>query len=307
MDKATPLSFRMITSPIQLDKYHTPPKIGHYYVPAPRGAWRQMPMRLILSVSAVIALLTALSITPLFAQATYIENESDYDGSHYQYPDEGQNLLSGHISYENDVDDWYSLPGTGVNTTLTLTFNPAEVEIDWEVIDDGHDPDYWDDQESRTLATLTNYGSPESVTIQTFGHCVIHLWAYSGEGNYTINVGEVTCQGEDEFEPNDTQFYASPAPYDMVAGHVCPGDSDWYFIEGREGEYWSLTLNFDPTEVEVDWEIYSDDQRVAVETNYGSPDILSCDVPGTCYIHVWQFTGAGDYRIDLAGYTNSDI
>jgi hypothetical protein len=262
-------------------------------------------MKLFLSVATILALLTFLAISPLLAQETYFEDESEEAYGH-QYLEDGQTSISGHIG-GNDREDWYTLPGFSYNTSVTLTFNPAEVEIDWDLVDNGVDPDYWDDRDPVTLATLTNFGSPETVTVQTFGHLVIPLWVYSGEGTYTITIGEVKCQGFDEIEPNDTQIYSNLAPHDIIEGHVCAGDSDWYVLDGQQAEYWSVDLNFDPSEVEVDWEIYSDDTRMAVGTNYGSPDLLACYVPGKCYIHVWQFSGSGDYMINLAGYTNTDI
>jgi hypothetical protein len=264
-------------------------------------------MRLILSVFTVLALLTLLAMTPLFAQEGESEYEPNNSDSNYQVLDEGQNLVNGYISLDNDRDDWFALPGSGINTTLTLTFNPDEVEIDWEVIDDGRDPDTWDDRDPQTVAHLTNYGSPETVTIQTFGHCEIHLWAYSGQGNYTITIGEQTCQGIDEIEPNDTNIMANLISGDEIQGYACPGDSDWYVIDGQQDRYWSITCGFDAGKVEVDWEIFSDDNRVANDTSYGSPDNISCEIPGTCYIHVWHFTGEGPYIIDLESYTNTDI
>ena len=263
-------------------------------------------MRTLLSASAVLILLTALAIVPLLAQEGPDENEPT-NNSICDTLYEDQNLVRGEIGAEGDHDDWFSLSGTGINNTLTLTFDPKKVEIDWEIIDDGKDPDYWDDRDPVNLAYLTNFGSPETVTVQTFGHCLVHLWAYSGQGSYTISLGKSKCQGLDEVEPNDTKDQANPAGHDIIEGSVCAGDNDWYVIYGRENEYWSLTLNFDATETEVDWEIYSDDRKVATGTNYGSPDTISCDVPGKCYIHVWQFSGEGEYMISLAGYTNTDI
>ena len=262
-------------------------------------------MKLILSTAAVLTLLTILAVIPLFAQEGPDENES-YNNQCCDTLYEDQNLIRGEIGAYDDHDDWFTLVGTGIYTTLTLTFDPEEVEIDWEVIDDGRDPDYWDDRERRTLAYLDGYGSPESVTVDTFGHCEIHLWAYSGQGSYTVSIGDVNCQGFDEVEPNDGQNQADTIYVDAIEGTVCPGDSDWYMMDYPEGLYWSCTLMFDPSETEVDWEIYSGGERVAFGNGYGSPDTLSCFVPGKCYIHVWQFSGEGSYAIDTAGYSEAD-
>jgi hypothetical protein len=123
---------------------------------------------------------------------------------------------------------------------------------------------------------------------------------YSGQGSYTITLGDAaSCEGLDEQEPNDTIDQADDAWWDSIEGNACVDDSDWYVLDGQEGNHPTFTLSFDDENLEVDWQIFNNDQSISLNTNYGSPESVTVDVPGTCYIHVWQFSGEGPYSIGI--------
>lgn len=261
-------------------------------------------MRLFISAITIFALLVVFVVTPLLGQEGPSENESNNRRSVADDIYEDQTIVYGEIGADGDIDDWYTMPGFGISTTFTLMFNPEEVEIDWEVIDNGLDPDYWDDRESRTIS-LTENGSPEAIAVETFGGCTIHLWAYSGHGSYTLSIGE-SCQGPGEKEPNNTPGDANYVGYDWIDGYVCKDDHDWYALDFPGDAYWDIELSFVDDEVEIDWAIWDDDKLVANNTGYSSPETVSCYIAGKCWLHVWQFSGEGAYRLDLTGYEYSD-
>ncbi|HPQ52845.1 MAG TPA: hypothetical protein PK253_06310, partial [Spirochaetota bacterium] len=48
-----------------------------------------------------------------------------------------------------------------------------------------------------------------------------------------------------------------------------------------------------------DLEVYSDETRVGSATGTGSPDVITCSVPGRCHLKVWRVSGEGAYSIEV--------
>jgi len=260
-------------------------------------------MRIILPISAALIMIAALTIAPSFAQEGSGEWEPNGVSNSAYVIDEDQFVVDGTIgAYDEDygsVDttDWFALRGhDGPEHTFTMTFNADQVEIDWEIYD--FSADFEDEYPARLLASMTDQGvSPETATAYVEGTCYIKVWAVSGSGDYRLTVDEKTCQGVDEVEPNDTIDAADSIRWDMIEAWVCENDSDWFVLTGQEGSRPTFELRFDDEKIEVDWAIYSDDSMVYNGTGYGSPETVTCEVPGTCYIHVWQYSGEGPYMV----------
>lgn len=190
---------------------------------------------------------------------------------------------------ENDSDDWFVLGGQeGTSPSFTIDFDDEEMEVDWEI--------YSDDD---VVATSSEYGAPEILTANVPGTCYIHVWYWSGEGEYTITIETGACAGESEVEPNNEKNLADSVDGLEIKGYACEDDEDWYVLEGQEGREPTFTMRFDDEALEVDWEVLSDDEVVASMTEWDSPEDITVEVPGTCYIHVWWWDGEGDYTIEI--------
>jgi hypothetical protein len=176
----------------------------------------------------------------------------------------------------------------GTNPSFTMTFDADTLEVDWEVISD-----------DEVVASRTDYGSPDSVTCEVPGTCYIHVWHWSGEGEYRIEINSDACQGDDEVEPNNDKDLADSIDGLEIDGYACANDEDWYVLEGQEGRNPTFTMTFNDEDLEVDWEVYSDDEVVASMTDWDSPEDVTCRIPGTCYIRVWWWEGEGDYKIEI--------
>jgi hypothetical protein len=75
-------------------------------------------------------------------------------------------------------DDWYVLDGQeGRNPTFILTFDDNQCDIDVEVFSD-----------SELAGSMTGSSSPEEATINVDGTCYLRVYAFDGEGDYTIEI-----------------------------------------------------------------------------------------------------------------------
>jgi len=110
----------------------------------------------------------------------------------------------------------------------------------------------------------------------------------------------IAQEGPDEWESNDTMELADEIEGYIIEAEIGDDDEDdWFMLTGQEGYNPSFTIHFDEDELEVDWEIWSDDEIVDSSVAYGSPETISTRVPGTCYIHVWWWSGEGEYWIEI--------
>jgi len=200
-------------------------------------------------------------------------------------------------------DDWFVLNGQeGYNPTFTVTYDTRDCDIDVEVYSgSGRDRDL--------VGSLSSTDSPDSQTFNVEDTCYLHVFAYDGEGDYTIDIeAESTgghhsnnsdCEGYDEVEPNDTENAADSIDSLTIEGYACPDDVDWFVLTGQEGRNPSIRLSYDDDECDIDLEIYSDDEYVGSLTSTSSPDEDDFRIPGECWIKVYCYDGEGDYTIDI--------
>jgi hypothetical protein len=193
---------------------------------------------------------------------------------------------------KNDTDDWFMLDGQeGEMPSFVIVFDVETMEVDWEI--------YSDDE---VVASGEEDGSPETISdVDVPGTCYIHVSRVSGKGDYTILISNPDCQGDDEVEPNDEYDLADDVTDigSKINGWACENDNDWYLVRDL-GDDVDFTITFNADEVEVDWEIYDDtDTQVAEGTEWGSPETLNADIDGDCWIHVWWYSGAGEYAIKI--------
>ncbi len=107
-------------------------------------------------------------------------------------------------------------------------------------------------------------------------------------------------EGDSEIEPNDTRELADYIDGFIIEGNLDEEDEhDWYVLEGQEGVFPTITIYFDDEEVEVDFEVYSDDELVETAIAYGTNDSIQVEVPGECFIHAYLWSGEGDYTIEI--------
>ena len=244
-------------------------------------------MKKLFSVGISIALLALFSLLPALAGEGRDEVEPN-DTRGLADSIDG-NVIRGHCD-EDDEDDWFVLEGQeGLNPTFFIDFDEDELEIDLEIFS-GDD----------LVAHLQGWG-PEDVTLDIPGKCFIHVYWWSGEGDYTIEIETAGgfCEGEDEIEPNDTDDLADFIDELEIEGYACEDDEDWFVLDGQEGFHPTITLIYDDDECDLDMDVYSDDELVGSLNDVDSPDSDDFEIPGTCYLHVYAFDGEGAYTIEI--------
>ncbi len=111
----------------------------------------------------------------------------------------------------------------------------------------------------------------------------------------------VAQEGPDEVEPNDDWELADSIDGLYIEGEIGArgDDDDWFVLEGQEGYNPTFTLWYDDDDCDIDVEIWSDDEIVGSLTSTSSPDSITVDVPGECWLHVYVFDGRGEYEIEI--------
>lgn len=81
--------------------------------------------------------------------------------------------------YSCDGDhDWFMIENLeGETPTFILTFDDETVEVDWEIMS-GDTP----------ITSSVSYGSDDRISGEIDDTCYIHVWNWSGEGTYTIQI-----------------------------------------------------------------------------------------------------------------------
>ncbi len=246
-------------------------------------------MKIFISTAIGITLFMFLILAPAIAGEGPDEIEpndtmdlADFIDSYY---------IQGHMD-EDDRKDWYVLEGQeGYYPTFTIYFDGDEVEIDWEI--------YSDDE---LVEGAYGWDGDESITCEVLGECYIYVYWYSGDGDYEIEIepekGE--CEGEDEIEPNDEADLADYIEEALeIHGYMCEDDEDWFVLGGQEGYEPTFTIFFDGDEVEMDWEIYSDDELVEGAYGWDGDESITCEVPDECFIYIYWWSGEGEYWIEI--------
>jgi hypothetical protein len=246
-------------------------------------------MRTAIAVTAALVLFLVLALVPAIAGEGDDEVESNNTKA---LADSIDGLtINGHMD-EDDGDDWFVLEGQeGVQPVFTIIFDADEVEVDFEV--------YSDDE---VVGSAVDWGSGETLECHVPGTCYIHVWWWEGEGDYTIRINPKSerCAGADEVEPNDEKDLADEVEELEIHGYICENDHDWFVLTGQEGYNPTFTIYFDDEDdLEIDFEIYSGDELVDGAYDWGSEDSVTCEVPGTCYVHVYYWSGEGEYTIEI--------
>jgi len=204
-----------------------------------------------------------------------------------------------------DTDDWFILGGQeGYKAEFTIIQDEG-LEVDFEIYSVA---DIDDLEDNELVGSGTGFGT-ESIVCEIPATCFIHVWHWEGSGDYTIKIKSLDAGGTvtdvtlddyadedyDEVEPNDEQSLADEIDDLDIYGHMDIDDVDWYKLTGQEGTNPTFTILFDDEDVEMDFRIYSDDEVVGTAAEYGSGESITCEVPGTCYIEIYHWTGEGDY------------
>jgi hypothetical protein len=252
-------------------------------------------MKIALSTTLACLVLLLFALMPAAAQEGPDEQESnDTIGT----ADSIDGLtIEGEVGGRNDDSDWFVLEGQeGTNPTITLTYDDQECDIDLEV---------YSGDEDNMVGSLTGTDSPDEDTFEIPSTCYIHVYAYDGHGEYTIDIEpgdtqvDEECQGPDEVESNDSMDLADSISGYEIEGYACEGDDDWFVLEGQEGRRPTITLRYDDRECDIDLEVYSDDELVGTLSSTESPDSDEFRVRGTCYLHVYAYDSEGDYTIEI--------
>jgi hypothetical protein len=245
-------------------------------------------MRVLTTGIAMLVILLAFTLIPALAGEGPDEIESN---NTMELADSIDGLVIEGNMDEDDGDDWFVLNGQeGYHPTFTIFFDEDEVEVDFAI--------YSGEEE---VAEAIGYGTDESVTADVPDRCYIHVWWWSGEGDYTIRIepGKDECEGEDEIEPNNDKEDADLIEGLEINGYICEDDGDWFVLDGQEGFNPTFTIYFDDEECEIDFEVYSGDELVGGAYDYGSDESITCDVPGVCYVYVYYWSGEGEYTIEI--------
>lgn len=246
-------------------------------------------MKKLFSVGVSIVLLALFSLLPAVAGEGPDEVEPNDSRGLADSIDIDDYVIRGHID-EDDEDDWFVLEGQeGFNPTFIIDFDEDELEIDLEIFS-GDD----------LVDTLMDWG-PEEVTVEIPGQCFIHVYWWSGEGDYTIEIEPASdlCQGEDEVEPNDEEYLADEIDGFEIEGYACEDDDDWFKLTGQEGYNPTITLIYDDDEYDIDLDVYSGDDLIGSLDEIDSPDSDDFEIPGTCYLVVYAHEGEGEYTIEI--------
>jgi len=191
----------------------------------------------------------------------------------------------GVMASSSDID-WFVLNGQeGSNPTFTITHAPS-VDFDVEIYSD-----------NNTVGRAVGSNSGDSVTCQVPGKCFVKVWSSRGSGPYQIAIRAKS----DEREPNDQKSQAdriAKTQYEINGTIANAGDVDWFALDGQEGNHPTFVITHAPS-VDFDLEVYSDNNSVGRATGSNSPDRVTCDVPGKCFLKVWSCRGTGEYQIEI--------
>ncbi|MFH1676002.1 MAG: hypothetical protein ABIC40_03170 [bacterium] len=204
--------------------------------------------------------------------------------------------IHGGVSYETDKVDWFVLPDKqeGIYPIFTLAYDSGSCDIDLNV--------YSDDE---LVGKANNTESPDKVRCYVKGVCYLEVQAFDNQGEYTITIkpGDEndlkSCEGTDETEPNDIMSCANKISALDFKGYACLEDSDWFELDGNEGENPTITLIYDDGDCDIDLEVYSDGEYVESLSEPFSPDSGSFAITGKCLLHVIAFEGKGAYEVKI--------
>jgi len=208
-----------------------------------------------------------------------------------------------------DEVDWFLLEDRGdSDLSVTLSYDDDECDIDLEILSD-------DDVED----TLSSVFSPDSTDVSIDGTCYLHVFAYDGDGSYTITIEEIEpdydrdddrvpddrgddeCEGADENEPNDSRSRANTITEETFDGIICEDDEDWFTFDfGRnESDYYTVILHHDDDDADLDIEVFSDQEEMGSLISVSSPDEDEFHIEDDLYIRVYSYSGSAEYWVEV--------
>jgi len=249
-------------------------------------------MQFLFRAIIIFSITFLLSLFPALAQQGPNEKEPN-DTMEDATPITGF-TIEGMVGSRGDEEDWFLLKGQeGTYPTFTLKYNAEICDIDLEVYNDG-----------ELIGSLTGTEGEEKESFYIPGECHIHVYAYEGYGEYTIEIepgerDDKMCEGEDEEEPNDLKELADLIGNLQIEAYACENDHDWFLINAEQGNNPTISLSYNPEECDIDLKVYSDDIIVGSFESTEGEETGSVYIPGECYLHVYAYDGYGKYSIEI--------
>ena len=197
----------------------------------------------------------------------------------------------------DDNDFWEISAPNDQDVTVTLTFENDEGDLDLRVRD----------ASGAILGSSASVEDVETVTtcVQAGDSVFAEVIGFGGSSaEYEIAADRVDtdCECErDDYEPNDNAESARNAPSGSFEGTICPGDEDFFSIEGP-GEV-DLLVSFDGGVLDLDLELLGPDGSLvgASRTTTDDEEITRTIGPGAHTIRIFPFDdGAIDYTANFS-------
>ncbi len=246
--------------------------------------------------------------------------EDDYRTGDCEGPDESE--PNNNISHATVIDgdriegricgdevDWFLLEDReDSDLSVTLTYDDDECDIDLEILSDNDVED-----------VLDSVYSPDSTDVSIDGICYINVFAYDGDGPYTITIEDTEpdsdrdddraaddrwddeCEGADEDEPNDSRSRANTITEESFDGIICEDDEDWFTFDfGRNtSDYYTVVLHHDDDDADLDIEVFSDREEVGSLMGVSSPDEEEFEIEDDLFIRVYSYSGNAEYWVEV--------
>ncbi len=230
---------------------------------------------------------------------TYTIDITDYSDPKLSAQREKGMTIQGNFPSAQRIERWYRLNGQeGITPTFTIDHDPS-ADFDFSI--------YRDD----TLVATGQGTSPhDSVTcrLPDTGTTFVKVWNFRGAGNFTIGINRDPQATRDVYvgKNNRGQAMGSDRSSAQVVSAMSIngyfGSSErteqWFRLTGQEGTNPTFTIVHDPS-ADFDFEVYNNDSPACSAQGTSSGDSVSCHIPGTCYIRVWNFRGNGNYTIQI--------
>ncbi len=233
---------------------------------------------------------------PAAASGEFKEQEPN---DHYQSPNKvSQLVIVGNLSSIDDKDQFELTGQQGTNPTFTLEHG-ADVNFNFKVYSN-----------NENIAESKLMKSPDVVTANVPGTCLINIVSIKGSGDYKLTITPGTSsaptkaqvdenQGKSsEKEPND---FNNPTPFsgETIYGQIeSPADEDWYLVNLPADSEKTFAIYHDPAN-DFDFEIHTDTGILATVMSAETGDSRKVKVPRTFKIKVWKGKGTGWYRIEI--------
>ena len=198
----------------------------------------------------------------------------------------------------DDVDVWRVDAGSSdEDLTVTVTFDNTDADLDLRLRD----------ASGAILDSSAGVESTESVDacVPRSQSVFAEVIGFGGSSaSYDIEISRraaTVCDcADDAFEPNDTQVGAPSAPFGAFDATICPGDEDFFALEGP-GEA-TIRVSFDGGVLDLDVELL-DPTGAIVASSRTTTDVERIEQTighGTHYVRIFPFAdGVTSYDAEL--------